>query len=161
MLFKFFDVSIVRYPSSFSYPSSYETRMLTPVANYDAGTTTFTTIDISSSISHDYISGYYRFRGGVLSPNGLIFFIPLNADCVGVVDPISEQFKCIDISSSISHDWKFFGGVLSPNGLIFFIPSVADVIGKVQLSNTYPSYKVEGGLAESWKALLSPYFNKF
>ena len=107
---RFFDASILRYPSSFSYPSSYETRMLTPVANYEAGTTTFTTIDISSSISHNR---------------------------------------------------KFAGGVLSPNGLIFFIPFYADVIGKVQLSNTYPSYKVEGGLAESWKALLSPYFNKF
>ena len=78
-----------------------------------------------------------------------------------ILNPISKDFKCMDISNSISHDWKFIGGVLSPNGLIFFIPYNADVIGKVQLSNTYPSYKVDGGVPESWKALLSPYFNKF
>merc|ERR1712127_953254 len=100
---------------------------------------------ISNSFSHGA-----KFRGGVLSPNGLIFFIPSCADCVGVLDPISESFRCIDISNSISDGAHFRGGVLSPNGLIFFIPYYGDVIGKVQLSNTYPSYKVEGGLEESW-----------
>jgi hypothetical protein len=61
----FFDASVLHYPSSYSYPSTYETRSLAPVAGYTARTSTFTTINISNTVS----SGF-KYAGGVLAPNG-------------------------------------------------------------------------------------------
>ena len=67
----FFNASVVRYPSSYTYPTTYETRSLTAVAGYIDGTSMFTTLDISS-----FISSGDKYAGGVLGPNGLIYFIP-------------------------------------------------------------------------------------
>ena len=55
---------MVRYPSSYSYPGAFATRSLTPVPGYAAGSSTFTAIDISSD----------KYFGGLLGPNGLIYF---------------------------------------------------------------------------------------
>ena len=82
----FFDASVVRYPSSYTYPTTYETRSLTAVAGYVDGTSMFTTLDISSFISSDW-----KYAGGVLGPNGLIYFIPYNADNVGILNPSSSS----------------------------------------------------------------------
>jgi hypothetical protein len=152
----FFDASVVRYPSSYTYPTTYETRSLTAVAGYVDGTSMFTTLDISS-----FISSGSKYRGGVLGPNGLIYFIPFNADNVGILNPSSSSFSTLDISSSISSDYKYIGGVLGPNGLIYFIPSWADNVGILHLGNTNPSYEVSNCFPESWNSLLSPHFNKF
>ena len=65
----FFDASVVRYPSSYSYPGTYATSCLTPVPGYAAGSSTFTAIDIFNTISLDA-----KYAGGVLGPNGLIYF---------------------------------------------------------------------------------------
>ena len=67
----FFNASVVRYPSSYTYPTTYETRSLTVVAGYVDGASMFTTLDISS-----FISSGDKYAGGVLGPNGLIYFIP-------------------------------------------------------------------------------------
>jgi len=127
----FFDASVVRYPSSYSYTGTYATRSLTPVAGYGHGTSMFTGIDVSSTI---YAWEYYR--GGVLGPNGLIYFVPCNADDIGIFDPSSSSFTTLDISFAISSDWKYNGGVLGPNGLIYFVPSNADNIGILDPSST-------------------------
>ncbi len=78
--------------------------------------------DISSVIVLPYC-------GGVLAPNGLIYFIPHNADNIGVFNPSTRAFSVIDISSVIAHDAKYVGGVLAPNGHIYFVPYTADSIG--------------------------------
>ena len=113
----FFDASVVRYPSSYTYPTTYETRSLTAVAGYIDGTSMFTTLDISS-----FISSGNKYAGGVLGPNGLIYFIPYWANHIGILNPSSNSFSTLDISSFISSNYKYFGGVLGPNGLIYFIP---------------------------------------
>ena len=162
----FFDASVVRYPSSYTYPTTYETRSLTAVAGYVDGTSMFTTLDISSFISSDW-----KYRGGVLGPNGLIYFIPYNADNVGILNPSSSSFSTLDISSSISSNGpdgrpvyvpgKYYGGVLGPNGLIYFIPFIANNVGILDLGNKNPSYEVSNCFPKSWNSLLSPHFNKF
>jgi len=152
----FFDASVVRYPSSYTYPTTYETRSLTAVAGYIDGTSMFTTLDISSSIS-----SWRKYSGGVLGPNGLIYFIPYNADHIGILNPSSNSFSTLDISSFISSGSKYYGGVLGPNGLIYFIPRNADHIGILHLGNTNPSYEVSNCIPPSWTSLLSPHFNKF
>jgi hypothetical protein len=114
---------VVRYPSSYSYPGTYATRSLTPLPGYAAGSSTFTAIDISNTISSDA-----KYAGGVLGPNGLIYFVPINADNIGVLNPSSSSFTAIDIFNTISSDNKYYGGVLGPNGLIYFVPINADDI---------------------------------
>ena len=93
----FFDASVVRYPSSYSYAATYETRSLTPVAGYEHGTSMFTTMDISSTISSSL-----KYAGGVLGPDGLIYFVPFYANNIGILNPSSSTFSTLDISSSIS-----------------------------------------------------------
>ena len=152
----FFDVSVVRYPSSYSYAATYETRSLTPVTGYEHGTSMFTTMDISSTIS----SGY-KYAGGVLGPDGLIYFVPFNAHNIGILDASSSSFSTLDISSSISSSSKYNGGVLGPDGRIYFVPLNANNIGILNLANKNPSYEAGSCMPEAWSSLLSPHFNKF
>ena len=65
----------------------------------------------------------------VLGPNGLIYFVPLNADNVGIFNPVSSSFSTLDIFKTIFADYKYIGGVLGPNGLIYCVPSWVDNIG--------------------------------
>ena len=153
----FFIDSVVRYPSSYTYPATYETRSLTPVTDYADGTSMFTPLDISATISLDY-----KYEGGVLGPNGLIYLVPLNADNVGVLNPSTRNFTSINGIYGDNGDWwKYEGGVLGPNGLIYFVPLNADHIGTLELGNTEPAYEVAAGVPEAWSALLSPHYNKF
>jgi streptogramin lyase len=72
----------------------------------------------------------------VLGPIGLIFFVPNNADNIGLLNPSSSSFTTIDISNTISGADKYYGGVLGPNGLIYFVPLAADKIGVVNPSSS-------------------------
>ena len=139
----FFDASVVRYPSSYTYPTTYETRSLTAVAGYVDGTSMFTTLDISSVGRH---------RGGVLGPNGLIYFIPSTADNLGILNPSSSSFSTLDISSFISSDGKYAGGVLGPNGLIYFIPSSADNVGILNpSSSSFSTLDISSSISSDYK----------
>ena len=103
----FFDASVVRYPSSYTYPTTYETRSLTAVAGYINGTSMFTTLDISSCISSPPF-----YWGGVLGPNGLIYFIPFSADIICIF-PSPSSFSTLHISSFTSYYHNnYAGGVL-------------------------------------------------
>ena len=151
----FFDASVVRYPSSYTYPTTYETRSLTAVAGYIDGTSMFTTLDISSFISsYDILLEVWKYRGGVLGPNGLIYFIPYNADNVGILNPSSSSFSTLDISSFISSGNKYSGGVLGPNGLIYFIPLNANHIGILNpSSNSFSTLDISSFISSNYKYL--------
>ena len=156
---RFFDASVVRYPSSYSYPGTYATRSLTPVQGYAAGTTMFSTIDISS-----HIISFSKYAGGVLGPNGLIYFVPRNAWNIGVLNPSSSTFTNIGASLDCNTNGCYNGGVLGPNGLIYFVPYYVHNVGKLHLGNTQPAVSWQhavAGSTEEWSSLLSPHFNKF
>ena len=135
----FFNASVVRYPSSYSYPGTYETRYLTPVLGYAAETSTFSTMYSDNLIASDW-----KYIGGVLAPNGLIFFAPWSADNIGVLDPSTSSFTTIDICNKISCGGRYTlssggqyrGGVLGPNDLIYFVPAYADNIGVLDPSSS-------------------------
>jgi len=69
------------------------------------------------------------YKGGVLAPNGKIYFVPSLADNILVLDPFTHDYTTIDISSQITGDDKYFGGVLASNGIIYFVPYNANNIG--------------------------------
>jgi len=93
------------------------------IGDFDPVTGSFSALDISRVISHDY-----KYFGGVLAPYGHIYFVPHHADSIGDICPDTGAFP-LDISSFISHDLKFFGGVLAPNGHIYFVPYHANSVG--------------------------------
>jgi hypothetical protein len=117
-----------------SYPMFYnpETQEITynknvfmsPVDGYNAS-------DLLAENSVQYLPNTFPsggWCGGVLSPNGKIYWIPTGGGTVVIVDPITNM---IDISSitdlsnitvnpANSQPWE--GGVLGPNGKIYVIP---------------------------------------
>ena len=75
--------------------------------------------------------------GGVLGPNGLIFFVPNGADNIGILDPTFPSFTTLDISQvSSGTGGKYGGGVLGPNGLIYLVPGDANNIGILDPSSS-------------------------
>jgi len=145
----FFNASTVLYPSSFPYPATYTTRRLTPVLGYASGPgkRMFTTINISGTISSDF-----RYAGGVLGPDGLIYRVPVNTDNIGVLSPVARTFTSIDISDTITSDWKYWGGVLGPNGLIYIVPFNANNIGIIDpATQTFTSIDISGTMSSDFK----------
>ena len=87
----FFDASVVRYPSSYSYAATYETRSLTPVAGYEHGTS-------EKNRRKHHTSGY----DFILFPKTTVLFI--HAWCM-----ISYHFcfHTLHVISSYLHDHTF------------------------------------------------------
>jgi len=123
------------------------------VGIFDPSTDTFSTVGAT-------ISGSNKYRGGVLLPSGKVAFVPFEADKVGVFDPATDTFSTV--GDTISGGQKYIGGVLLPSGKAAFVPRDADNVGIFDAGSAAPAYTVEGGaLPHAWRALLSPYFNKY
>jgi len=71
------------------------------------------------------LSGSYKWRGGVLAPNGKIYGIPYDSTQVLEIDPETQG---LTLFGSLSGDEKWAGGVLAPNGKIYGIPHNATQI---------------------------------
>lgn len=70
------------------------------------------------------------YGGSVLSADGKhVYFIPRNADNIGVLDVFTEQFTTINISSHINTTDKYSGDVLGSNGKVYCVPYNAANIG--------------------------------
>ena len=77
------------------------------------------------------------FSGGVLAPNGHLYFVPCYADYIGFIDtnlPI-EQWRVTAIPTGLKDKWKWRGGVVARNEKIYFVPERADFIGVVNSEN--------------------------
>jgi hypothetical protein len=104
---KLFDLtSDVRYVSSYTYPTTYVQRSLTPVQGYVQATSTFSTLTLPSSLT----GLKHKFLGGVLAPNGNMYSVPCNSDSIGIFNPSTGAFSLIDISTVIAHDYKWGAG---------------------------------------------------
>jgi streptogramin lyase len=86
-------------------------------------TSTFSALTLTGSLT----GRQNKFWGGVLAPNGHIYFVPSQAGSIGDFVPSTGAFSLIGISSVIV--LPYCGVVLAPNGLLYFIPHNADNIG--------------------------------
>lgn len=80
-----------------------------------------------------------RYAGGVLGPDGLIYFVPYSSDVIGVYDPISNILNNnTDLGAGLSSGgFKWIGGCLAPNGKIYCVPNNAtDILIIDTLSGT-------------------------
>ena len=73
-------------------------------------------------------SDEYKWGGGVLAPNGLIYGVPNHATTVLIIDPNTETADTTSLQDAGAGSDKYHGGVLAPNGLIFAIPYSADSV---------------------------------
>jgi hypothetical protein len=128
------------------------------VAGYDAGTPSFSTVDISGTIS----SGD-KYRGGVLLPSGNVVFVPSNPAKVGIFDPVADTFTLVGATVS----GGYIGGVLLPSCKVVFVPFSANNIGVFDPATLAVStvdifwgvYKYEGGvLLPSGMVVFVPYY---
>merc|ERR1711879_783201 len=73
---------------------------------------------------------YNYIGGGVLAPNGKIYFAPAAASQVLSVDPETQTAELIGPEMRMRAGTSKYsgGGVLAPNGKIYFAPSDADKV---------------------------------
>ena len=114
---------------------------------------TFYNIDISSFVG---VQASARFGGGVLAPNGCIYYIPRDGYVgVGVLDTTwqqvgnagyGERFSMINVevlgTDSVG---KYYGGVLAPNGKIYCVPETTNTVGVINTeTNTFYAVDISG-----------------
>lgn len=107
-----------------------------------------TTIDISQ-----IVTGFRKFAGGILAPNGNIYFIPYNIDRPYVIHTRKGTLNTY-FGTTISGSTRYEGGVLAPNGKIYCSPGTNN---NILVISPAPTTNTNFGLA----TLLSPYLNKF
>ena len=116
------------------------------VATFDASTDEFrcavegnviTDIDTAAEAGGDQIS---KFHAAVTAPNGLVIFAPFQAACVGVFDPDTNDFKCVDISASLGTSYmgrfpRFDSAAAVASGVVALAPAQAGCYGFFDSTN--------------------------
>ena len=107
----------------------------------------------TSPTSASYVEQYGTFpgsashAGGVLAPNGKIYFVPYVSTLGRIVDPSNNSVTTY-AAAPLGGIGTFFSGVLAPNGKIYFAPFGATVGSFVDPTNntvtTYGSFPVGG-----------------
>ena len=83
------------------------------------------------------ITATSSFGGADVLPNGNIVFAPLNANCIGVFNPATDDFYCVDVSSSVSgtHVFGDVAVLASGTGSVvaeaIFAPKHANCVGRL------------------------------
>ena len=115
-----------------------------------------------SLIGSVYI-GSNKWHGGVLAPNGMIYFCPRDATQVLQLDPTTNTTSLIGKVYSTSGVWV--GAVLAPNGKIYFVPYNATRIlqlEKVETPNVIGSDAlVPSPISGLPTSNYNKYYNKF
>jgi hypothetical protein len=68
------------------------------------------------------LTGAYKWRGGVIGPDGKIYCVPSSANDILIIDPVAGTAVRSDMGRSLSGTDKYNGGVLAPNGKIYCVP---------------------------------------
>ena len=124
----------------------------------------FTQASASYVEQYGSFPGVQSHAGGVLAPNGKIYFTPYASTLGRIVDPSNNSVTTY-AAAPLGGIAAFFGGVLAPNGKIYFVPLNATIGLIVDPSNnsitTYGSFLgnsafQSGVLAPNGKIYLSP-----
>ena len=123
--------------------------IIDPIAS-TYSTTTFPTGTITGTGA-----GTAAYAGGVLAPNGKIYFIPNSATVVGVVDPVANTYTTFGTAPGSS---AYVGGVLAPNGKIYCVSQNATSIGIIDpTANTFSTTTFPTGTITGTGAASSAY----
>ena len=92
-------------------------------------------------------TGTNKWFGGVLAPNGKIYYVPYSSTQVLCIDPSNNTTS---LFGSLTGTNKWYGGVLAPNGKIYCVPRDSETILTIGTTQIIDE-----------NAVLSRYFNKF
>ena len=107
-------------------------------------------------------AGRYKYKGGVLLPDGRVVLVPWDAKHVGLYDPSKDQWtEGKDDLSALGSD-KYVGGVLLPDGRVVLVPWNAKHVGLYDAGGTRhgAAYSIPP-ISDACNALLLSYYNKF
>ena len=65
------------------------------------------------------VSGSLKWYGGILAPNGKVYFVPYNMRSVLVVDPADDSLTMFGVTGWTATGSAWIGGALMPNGRIY------------------------------------------
>ena len=80
--------------------------------------------DLSNGVGQngDFSSlGDYKWRGGVLAPDGLVYGIPSKAQKVVAIDPVTNESYIVGSVGTYGNP-RWLGGALASNGKIYAVP---------------------------------------
>ena len=74
------------------------------------------------------MTGDYKYSGAV-AVNGMVYFVPLNEDNIGVLDTTTDTFSTINITDIVgTGEFKYVGAV-AVNGTVYFAPYSQNNVG--------------------------------
>jgi streptogramin lyase len=100
-----------------------------------------------------------KWSGGVLAPNGKIYFVPLNHISVCIVDPDRGTADTTTITNLGTSANKWNGGVLARNGKLYFAGQIATthlVIDPATNTTQGITRLISGANATTGGAVLAP-----
>lgn len=104
------------------------------IKNTDTLITTF-------PLFHPYRGGYpYHYRGGVLTPNGDLHFVPFSSFVGEKINIYTDQVSTYALIYTA--DYAYCGGILAPDGSVHFIPWDAPVGQKINPNGTVSTYSL-------------------
>ena len=117
----------------------------------------FTQASASYVEQYGSFPGGSAYDGGVLAPNGKIYFVPCAATVGRIVDPSNNSVTTYGNFPTPPTGCAYIGGVLAPNGKIYFIPQSATIGAIVDPSNnTVTTYGSFPGSAAYDGAIVAP-----
>ena len=100
---------------------------------------------IKDLLTFGILGGSYKWIGGVLAPNGMIYGIPRDSTSILEIDPVS---KTATTFGSLTGTAKWVSGVLAPNGKIYGIPlnstSILEIDPVAKTATTFGSLAGSG-----------------
>ncbi len=117
-------------PSAFGELQNYFDNLSSSNPQFNSSNVEFETIPVN-------IGSGDRFRGGVLSRNGLIFLLPqtANVEDIYVFNPQKKSFCHIPIDSSITENHVWAGGTSLADGRIISFPILGSAIIEINPYN--------------------------
>ncbi len=72
-----------------------------------------------------------KWKGAILAPNGMIYCVPCNAECVLVIDPYALQLSTIGHGVVPKGRFKWQGAFIGKDNNVYILPETANGVLKI------------------------------
>jgi hypothetical protein len=100
------------------------------------------------------VSFFYAFAGAATSESGIVVFTPYSWSSVGMFNPLTNQYSCVNIEDIRTPCYsKYYGAVALANGLVASVPHSADNIGFFVTTQTFSRIDIRATISIGYKYL--------